>query len=84
MSILVVGSVALDSIETPFDKRREVLGGSATFFSIAASFFDKVNIIATVGEDFPKKYRKMLEARGIGIEGLAAKKGKTFRWEGRY
>lgn len=84
MSILVVGSVALDSIETPFGKKEEILGGSATFFSIAASFFDKVNIIATVGEDFPKKYLRLLKDRSIGTGGIAIKRGKTFRWEGRY
>ncbi|MCX5685961.1 MAG: PfkB family carbohydrate kinase, partial [Candidatus Omnitrophica bacterium] len=72
------------SVETPFGKKRGVLGGSATFFSIAASFFDKVDIIATVGEDFPKRYVKMLKSRGIGTEGLIVSKGKTFRWEGRY
>jgi sugar/nucleoside kinase (ribokinase family) len=84
MSILVVGSVALDSIETPFGKKKEILGGSATFFSISASFFDKVNIIATVGEDFPKKYLQLLKSRGIGTGGISIDKGKTFRWEGRY
>lgn len=84
MSILVVGSVALDSIETPFGNRKEILGGSATFFSISASFFDKVNIIATVGEDFPKKYLRLLKKRGIGTGGVAVNKGRTFRWEGRY
>lgn len=84
MSILVVGSVALDSVETPFGKKKEILGGSATFFSIAASFFDKVNIIATVGEDFPKKYLRLLKSKKIGTDGIAIKKGKTFRWEGRY
>jgi len=84
MSILVVGSVALDSIETPFGNKKEILGGSATFFSISASFFDKVNVIATVGEDFPKKYLKLLRDRKIGTNGIAVNKGKTFRWEGRY
>jgi Sugar kinases, ribokinase family len=84
MSILVVGSVALDSIETPFGNKKEILGGSATFFSISASFFDKVNVIATVGEDFPKKYLQLLKKRGIGTDGIAINKGKTFRWEGRY
>ena len=59
MSILVVGSVALDSIKTPFGEKKEILGGSATFFSISASFFDKVNIIATVGDDFPRRYLKI-------------------------
>ena len=85
MSILVVGSVALDSIKTPFGKRKDILGGSATFFSIAASFFDKVNIVAAVGEDFPKKYLGVLKGKGIGLGGLEIKKdAKTFRWSGEY
>ncbi len=84
MSILVIGSVALDSVETPFGKRKEILGGSATFFSIAASFFDKVDIVATVGEDFPVKYVKLFKKIGIGVDGLSVSKGLTFRWEGRY
>jgi sugar/nucleoside kinase (ribokinase family) len=85
MSILVVGSVAIDSIKTPFGERDEALGGSATFFSMSASFFDKVNIIATVGEDFPAKYIKLFENRPVGIEGLhIVKGGKTFRWKGEY
>ncbi|MBN2453074.1 MAG: bifunctional hydroxymethylpyrimidine kinase/phosphomethylpyrimidine kinase [Candidatus Omnitrophica bacterium] len=84
MSILVVGSVALDSVETPFGKKKEILGGSATFFSITASFFNKVNIVAAVGEDFPKKYVTLLKSRSVGIDGLTVSKGKTFRWVGRY
>ena len=84
MSILVVGSVALDSVETPFGKRKEILGGSATFFSLAASFFSKVDIVAVVGEDFPKRYVKLLEDNGVGTSGLSVNKGKTFRWKGRY
>jgi sugar/nucleoside kinase (ribokinase family) len=85
LSILVVGSVALDSVQTPFGKRKEVLGGSATFFSLAASFFGKVDIVAVVGEDFPKRFLKLLESRGIGTKGVEIKSGgKTFRWEGRY
>jgi sugar/nucleoside kinase (ribokinase family) len=76
--------VALDSVETPFGKKDEILGGSATYFSLSASFFDKVNIIATVGEDFPKKYLKILNGRDIGTGGIAVSKGKTFRWQGRY
>ena len=84
MSILVVGSVAIDSVRTPFGKRAEALGGSATYFSVAASFFDKVNIVATVGEDFPKKYLTLFRSRNIGTEGLHAAKGKTFRWKGWY
>ncbi|MCX5680215.1 MAG: PfkB family carbohydrate kinase [Candidatus Omnitrophica bacterium] len=85
MSILVVGSVALDSIRTPFGNRKDILGGSATYFSIAASFFDKVDIVAAVGEDFPKKYITLLKGKNIGLEGLEIKKGgKTFRWSGKY
>lgn len=84
VSILVVGSVALDSVATPFGKREEILGGSATFFSITASFFSKVNIVAAIGEDFPKRYITLLKNKGIGVDGLTVSKGKTFRWEGRY
>ncbi len=84
MSILVVGSVALDSVETPFGRRKEILGGSATFFSLGASFFSKVDIVAVVGEDFPKRYVKLLRDNGVGTGGLAVSKGKTFRWKGRY
>lgn len=84
MSILVVGSVALDSVETPFGNRKEVLGGSATFFSLGASFFSKVDIVAVVGEDFPRRYVKLLKDNGVGALGLSVNKGKTFRWKGRY
>lgn len=85
VSILVVGSVALDSVKTPFGKREDALGGSATFFSIAASFFNKVDIVATVGEDFPKRYMTLFKNKNIGVEGLTTTKGgKTFRWSGRY
>ena len=84
MSILVVGSVALDSIETPFGKRNEILGGSATYFSLAASLFGKVDIVAAVGEDFPTSAMMMFKNRDIGTDGLAVRHGKTFRWKGRY
>jgi sugar/nucleoside kinase (ribokinase family) len=84
VSILVVGSVAIDSVRTPFGERDEVLGGSATFFSIAASFFNKVNIIATVGEDFPDKYIDIFRKNDIGIDGFHKAAGKTFRWKGEY
>jgi len=84
MSILVIGSVALDSVETPFGKRKEILGGSATFFSIAASFFNKVDIVAVVGEDFPGRYIEFFKEKRIGIDGLSVAKGRTFRWKGRY
>lgn len=84
MSILVIGSVALDTVKTPFGKRDDILGGSATFFSIAASFFNHVDIVAVVGEDFPKRYVKTFKNKGIGIDGLSVSRGKTFRWEGLY
>ncbi|MFH0764258.1 MAG: PfkB family carbohydrate kinase [Candidatus Omnitrophota bacterium] len=84
MSILVVGSVAIDSIKTPFGRRNEALGGSATYFSMAASFFNKVNVVATVGEDFPGKYITLFKSKKIGVDGLHVARGKTFRWKGWY
>ncbi|HYI01865.1 PfkB family carbohydrate kinase [Hyalangium sp.] len=84
MSLLVVGSVALDSVETPFGKKEEVLGGSATFFSTAASFFTPVQLVAVVGEDFPEAHVQFLRGRNIGLEGLTREKGRTFRWKGKY
>lgn len=84
MSLLVFGSVALDTVETPFGKAEEVLGGSATYFSISASYFTDVSIVAVVGEDFPENYIKLLKNRKIDVRGLVRAKGKTFRWKGRY
>ncbi|MBL7155588.1 MAG: bifunctional hydroxymethylpyrimidine kinase/phosphomethylpyrimidine kinase [Candidatus Omnitrophica bacterium] len=84
MSILVVGSVALDTVKTPFGKRKEILGGSATYFSVSASFFSPVNLVAVVGNDFPAKHINFFKRKGIDLKGLSVKKGKTFRWEGEY
>ncbi|HRZ86661.1 MAG TPA: PfkB family carbohydrate kinase [bacterium] len=84
MSILVVGSIALDTIQTPTGKRVDALGGSATYFSYAASFFSKVRMVGVVGSDFPKEHVRMLEKRGIDIQGLEIVDGKTFRWSGSY
>lgn len=84
MGIVVVGSVAFDSIETPFGKAEEVLGGSATYFSTAASFFSEVGLVAVVGEDFPEEHIEMLKSKGVDVEGLKVVPGKTFRWKGRY
>ncbi len=84
MSLLVVGSIALDSVETPFGRREEVLGGSATYFSTAASFFTPVRLVATVGEDFPAEHVAFLRSRGIDVTGLERRPGRTFRWKGRY
>jgi sugar/nucleoside kinase (ribokinase family) len=84
VSILVVGSVAFDSVETPFGKADEVLGGSATYFSTAASYFADINLVAVVGEDFPDSHLDFMKDRGINIDGLQKVEGKTFRWKGRY
>ncbi|RJP26668.1 MAG: sugar kinase [Actinobacteria bacterium] len=84
MSILVVGSVALDSIRTPFGEVEEILGGSATFFSVAASFFSDVRLVAVVGEDFPTEHVDFLASRKVDLAGLKRVPGKTFRWKGYY
>lgn len=86
MSILIVGSVALDSVETPFDKIENALGGSATYFSIAASYFSgPVNLVGVVGDDFSDEHIKLLESHNVDLEGLqVVKGGKTFRWGGKY
>ncbi len=84
MSLLVVGSMALDSIQTPLGKIKDGLGGSATHFSTAASFFTKVKVVAVVGKDFPEKHVDFLRSRQVDLKGLARAQGKTFRWSGRY
>ena len=84
MALLVVGSIALDSVETPFGRREDVLGGSATYCSTAASFFGPVRLVATVGEDFPEEHARFLASRGVDISGLERRVGRTFRWKGRY
>lgn len=86
MSLLVVGSVALDSVETPFDKLDDALGGSATYISLAASYFSApVELVGVVGDDFPKPYIEMLEQHNVDLEGLQIIQGeKTFRWGGKY
>jgi sugar/nucleoside kinase (ribokinase family) len=82
--LLVVGSVALDTVKTPFGEVSEVLGGSATFFSTAASFFTSVDLIAVVGEDFPAQHLAFLKSRNIDLTGLERRPGATFRWKGEY
>lgn len=84
MSLLVVGSVALDSVKTPFGEAKEVLGGSATYFSTAASYFTEVKLVAVIGEDFPEAHLQFLKERGIHFEGLERRSGRTFRWRGEY
>jgi sugar/nucleoside kinase (ribokinase family) len=82
--ILVVGSVALDTVKTPAGSIRDGLGGSATFFSLAARYFAPVQLVGVVGEDFPRVHRTLLSERGIDCTGLKTAKGKTFRWSGKY
>jgi len=83
-SILVVGSVALDTVKTPAGSIRDGLGGSATYFSLAARYFAPVQLVAVVGEDFPAAHRTLLGERGVDCSGLKTAKGKTFRWSGKY
>jgi sugar/nucleoside kinase (ribokinase family) len=84
MGILVVGSVALDTVKTPFGQVEEALGGSATYFSVAASYFTDVSVVAVVGEDFPDRHVSFLKTRRIDLAGLKKAPGKTFRWSGHY
>ncbi len=84
MSIVVVGTVAFDTVETPFGRRENVLGGSATYFSTSASFFADVSLVAVVGEDFPEEHVDFLQSRNIDTAGLKRIPGKTFQWSGRY
>ncbi len=82
--ILAVGSMALDSIETPFGKAEDALGGSVTYFSAAARFFAPVSVVAAVGKDFPAKHLKLLSGLGVDTSGVRIEDGKTFRWKGHY
>ena len=85
MPLLVVGSVALDSVETPTERRDNVLGGAAVFFSYSASYFSPVQLVGVVGEDWPQEHTRLLQSRGIDTAGLhVVKGGKTFRWTGKY
>ncbi|GAC1674666.1 MAG: PfkB family carbohydrate kinase [Ktedonobacteraceae bacterium] len=84
MPILVVGSVALDTVETPFARREGVLGGSASHCVTAASLYDQVNLVGIVGSDFPREYLDFWSKRGINLKGLQVREGKTFHWHGRY
>jgi sugar/nucleoside kinase (ribokinase family) len=82
--ILAVGSVALDTVETPFGRAEDALGGSATFFSASARFFSPVSVVAVVGKDFPAKHVALLKKLGVDTRDLVAVPGRTFRWHGRY
>jgi sugar/nucleoside kinase (ribokinase family) len=84
MKLLVVGSIALDSIETPFGKEENILGGSASYFSLAASMFTDVCAVAVVGRDFPEEHLDLFRSKGIALNGVKRENGETFRWEGKY
>jgi len=84
MKITAIGSIAYDSIITPFAKGKKLLGGSLTYFSLAASYFAKVGVVAVVGQDFKQREIKMLSRHKIDLSGLEVKRGKTFHWAGKY
>ena len=84
MSVLVVGSVALDSVETPFGKADDVLGGSANFFSASASLLTPVSVVGVIGSDYPVQKLEPLKKRGVDYSGLEKAEGQSFRWRGRY
>jgi len=85
LGLLIVGSLALDTVITPFDKVEDALGGSATYISLAASYFSgPVELVGVVGNDFPEEYVRLLEDHGVDMEGLQKEEGKTFRWGGKY
>ena len=84
MPILVVGSVAYDSVSTAHGSRQDALGGSATYFAVSASYFDAVEVVAVVGEDFSQEDRELLKAHRVDISGLDTAPGRTFRWAGEY
>lgn len=84
MSIVVAGTVGIDTIETPFGRAEEVLGGSASYFSLSARNFTQVRVVSAVGDDFPSEHMRLLGRRGVDTEGIVVREGGTFRWEGRY
>lgn len=84
MSLAIVGSVAFDTIRTPWGDREKIVGGSGTYCSLAASFFTRPRVVGVVGRDFPRKTLALLKSRGVDLRGLKVKAGKTFHWEGKY
>jgi sugar/nucleoside kinase (ribokinase family) len=84
MSLVIVGSVAFDSLETPHGRREKIVGGSGTYCSLASSFFTDPKIVAVVGDDFPEETIELFKNRGIDVRGLEIQSGKTFHWEARY
>jgi len=84
MSLVIVGSLAFDTIETPLVRRERIVGGSGTYCALAASAFTKPKVVGIIGRDFPRKMLSAMAARGIDLAGVSMKAGKTFHWEGRY
>ncbi len=84
MSVLVVGSIGLDTVKTPVEEHADLLGGSASYAAVSASFFTEVNLVGIVGTDFPEKHIEFLRSRKIDVTGLQVVSGKTFRWSGEY
>ncbi|HYF50849.1 MAG TPA: PfkB family carbohydrate kinase [Planctomycetota bacterium] len=84
MSLVVVGTIGIDTVETPTSRRENILGGSASYFAYAASYFTRVSLVGVVGTDFPDNYRKLLAARNIDLAGMEVADGQTFRWTGKY
>ena len=84
MSILVVGSVALDTVETPFARVEETLGGAASYFATSASLYSQVNLVAIIGSDFPREHIDFWHRRPVNLAGLRIEEGRTFRWAARY
>src|SRR5262249_21861911 len=84
MSVLVVGSIALDTVKTPIAEHADLLGGSASYAAVGASFFSPVNLVGVVGDDFPKAHIDYFASRQIDLAGLQIVPGKTFRWSGEY
>lgn len=84
MSLVIVGSVAFDTVDTPYGRREKIVGGSGTYAALAASFFTRPYLVSVVGRDFPRKTLSLLQSRRIDLTGLKIKSGKTFHWEGVY
>ena len=84
MSVIVLGTVALDPVKTPFGTRKHILGGSAVHFAMSARLFTKVSLVAIIGKDFPAQYIKFLRKKGLILTSLIIEKGKSFKWEGEY
>lgn len=84
MSVLIVGTIGLDTVETPFGKKKEILGGSAVHASMSSSFYSETAIVGVAGTDFPKEYSDLLKSRNIDLSGVQISEGQTFRWSGYY